>query len=117
MARRIALPPADELFADPAPRPGRRRVVVTDMAAELPPSGVTPKQAAARRPRPTPAPRAARPEASDAALVARLDGLEGSLRDLPIDTLLDLRDGLENLLDGDGPATAEVLHLLGRIGA
>jgi hypothetical protein len=45
-------------------------------------------------------------------VAARIDRVEGRLRDLPIDTLLELRDGLEGLLLGGAVTDAGVERIL-----
>jgi hypothetical protein len=110
VARRIQLPSSSELFDDPAPRPGR-------VAAETAPSA---QQAAApARPRGSrakatddrPAPRHRSPRSSPA-LKRRMSQVEGMLCDLPIESLIDLRDGLEGLLTADAINEKELAALL-----
>jgi hypothetical protein len=96
VVRRIQLPSAAELFDDPRPQPGR---LLHDG-----PAGGEAVQAPAARPRaarPARAKRAAGPAAASVALEQRLGDVEAGLRDLPIDVLIELRDGLEALLAGD----------------
>ena len=92
MARRISLPSSDELFAARGPYAGR--------TAEP-----------QRRPRPAGRPRATAAP-SRKRVMTRIDRIEKRLRDLPIDTLLELRDGLEALLLGGTVTEADVERLL-----
>ena len=92
MARRISLPSSDELFGDRGPYAGRTADTT-------------------RRPRPPARPRAAAAPARKR-VMSRIDRTEKRLRDLPIDTLLELRDGLEALLLGGTVTEADVERLL-----
>ena len=98
MARRISLPSSDELFSDRGPYAGR---------AEEP---------AHRRPRTARAARPAAPAPRTRATTARIDRVEKRLRELPIDTLLELRDGLEALLLRDTLTEADVEGVLATTG-
>jgi hypothetical protein len=139
VARRIALPSADELFGEEkgATKPSRpkastkkaaakssrattstrkrpakassgtagsRRKSVTAGAAK-PKTAPKPKAKATPKPRSKPAPRHKTPE-------QRLADIERRLSALPVDTLIDLRDGLEDLLSADSVDEAGVQRLL-----
>jgi hypothetical protein len=96
VARRIALPSSAELFGDRGP-------YARSAADEATPAVARPR---AKRPsRAKPAPRRPR-------LTARIDRVEQRLRDLPIDTLLELRDGLEALLLGGTISEGDVERVL-----
>ena len=45
-------------------------------------------------------------------MTRRISQVEGMLRDLPIDTLIDLRDGLESVLGGDAIDEKELAEVL-----
>jgi hypothetical protein len=102
VVRRIQLPTSAELFDDPAPRPGRA-AAQTRVAG--PPIAEATADGRRRRPR-EPA------RLTPAALGKRMAQVEGTLNDLPIDVLIDLRDGLETLLAGDTVDEAELATLL-----
>jgi hypothetical protein len=74
----------------------------------------TPPRLAAKAPKPAAATTTRRPAA--AATVSHLDRVESSLRDLPIDTLIDLRDGLEDLLISERVDAGDLEQLLSSIG-
>ncbi|HEY6379725.1 MAG TPA: hypothetical protein VI316_11160 [Candidatus Dormibacteraeota bacterium] len=104
MVRRIQLPSTAELFDDPRPQPGRH-------LHDRPAGGREAVQA------PTARPRARRPvRAAGAAPEQRLVEVEAGLRDLPIDALIELRDGLEALLAGDRIDETELALLLDPVG-
>ena len=116
MARRIALPSTDQLFSDAAPyaasatgdaaegaRPARTRRVAAKAAPAASPQApptTSPPRARAAAPKPAVTAEAPRPvrRVAPRGVAARIDDVETRLRDLPIDTLLSLRDGLEALL-------------------
>lgn len=99
MARRISLPSSDELFGDHGPYAGT--------APQAPSRPRKPRSAGAKPP--TPPAKAAR---SQPRVMARIDRVEAGLRDLPIDTLLELRDGLEALLLSGSVSEADVERVL-----
>jgi hypothetical protein len=96
--KRIQLPSADELFQLPGPVSGAPE------PASTPKHNPRAKKAPSRRPR------------APAAAVSHLDRVESSLRDLPIDTLIDLRDGLEDLLISERVDAGDLEQLLASIG-
>ena len=116
MPKRIQLPSADELFQLPGAVSG---------APERPPEPRPASRATKPKPRAKQAPKAARNSAAGpqtrrprapAAAVSHLDRVESSLRDLPIDTLIDLRDGLEDLLISERVDAGDLEELLASIG-
>lgn len=133
MARRIELPSADVLFGEgpgsgkpagrkaAAAKPGRQpggskttpKQAATSSRAKAKtskqaPTTATPKQAA-KSSRP-PQPRRGTPE-------ARLASIESRLSVLPVDALIDLRDGLDDLLSAATLDEAAVRRLLDSVGA
>lgn len=102
MPKRIVLPSSDALFADNAPRPGAEGGVA-------PPRPVPRGRTAAGGAPPARARSSGR--RPGAALAARLDRIEGGLDRLPVDTLIELRDSLDELL-GTGPLSAAAVERL-----
>jgi hypothetical protein len=90
--KRIQLPSAEELFAPTAKTPEPPAVEVTKPAPRA-------RRAAPRKP--------AAQRTAD-----HLENLEGRLGELPINTLIDLRDGLEELLIAEDVEQADVDKLL-----
>jgi hypothetical protein len=139
VARRIELPSAEELFGD-SPRGGtakpRKKVAKTSANSET--SKPAPKKAAARatsKPRtaasrdtsaaakrttksgvgtPTPKPAPARRRKSPE---QRLAAIEARLASLAVESLIDLRDALEDLLASDRVDEESVDQLLDSLGA
>ena len=118
MPKRIQLPSADELFQLPgavsgAPEPApvhqpkpRKKQASSQRAAAAPKVGAAPAAAGKQT----------RRRRAPAAAVSHLDRVESSLRDLPIDTLIDLRDGLEDLLISERVDAGDLEQLLASIG-
>ena len=104
MPKRIQLPSADELFQLPGAVSG-----APEKAPAPKPKSRAKKASSATGPRPR------RPRAP-ATAVSHLDRVESSLRDLPIDTLIDLRDGLEDLLISERVDAGDLEELLASIG-
>lgn len=114
MVRRIALPSADELFGDKkSSSPRAKTTSKTQKTASRPassaPKRITPKVGGAA-PKPQ---RAAKPRGA----AARLSGLESHLSTMPVDALIDLRDGIEDLLAADTLDEAAVRRFLDGVGA
>ena len=117
MPKRIQLPSADELFQLPGAVSG---------APEKAPAPKPTPRATKPKPRAKAAPNVARNSAAagsqtsrpraPAAAESHLDRVESSLRDLPIDTLIDLRDGLEDLLISERVDAGDLEELLASIG-
>lgn len=138
--RRIELPSADVLFGDgpvgakPAARPKKSAAKKpaakataakpkTRAAKASPPktraaahAPKKPAKAPTRKPAAKRTPRTARPKPEGFA-EARLAAVESRLADLPVDTLIDLRDGLEELLSADVVDVDAVERLLDSVGA
>lgn len=116
MPKRIQLPSADELFELPGAVSG---------APEKAPAPKPAPPATKPKPRAKAAPKVARTAAAGpqtrrprapAAAESHIDRVESSLRDLPIDTLIDLRDGLEDLLISERVDAGDLEELLASIG-
>ena len=111
MARRIELPSTSELFDDPAPRPGRVAHQPAP-AVQAAGAGPQPQRRRAKAPGEGQRPRSRSPQRPSPALTGRMSEVEGMLGDLPIDTLIDLRDGLELVLAGEVIDEKELAALL-----
>lgn len=94
MARRITVPTTDALFASTRPLAGVERGPTSARPA-------TPRRA--RR--------------AGTRLRTRIEAVEAGIREVPIDSLIDLRDALEVMLEGDPDAlrSAAVEQLLDRV--
>lgn len=124
MAKRISLPSSGEIFDVPTPTAGGgHRAPLPKSSRSAEPTGrrrspratrATPPET--RRSRtPTPATRSAAVGRPSAATVRRLERIEDGLGQLPVDTLLDLRAGLDELLAADSVSEAALVGLLDRI--
>jgi len=99
--RRIEVPSADALFGGPpAPPPA---AAATGGTVEVRPRPRRPR-------RPAPLPRA------DQGAMRRLEELEATLAELPVDRLIELREGLETLLAA-GSVDAESLERVLELGS
>lgn len=98
MAKRIRLPSADELFGDDQ---GTAKPAKSASRSTAPAKKRTTKKAAAQK----------------ATSAMRLDTLETRIPALSVDTLIDLRDGLEEMLAADSVDEDAVRELLDSIGA
>ena len=101
MAKRIRLPSADELF--PTPPPGRQQTTAKSTKPAAPSTSAAKKRATKKSP--------------SRGSAVRLDTLETRIPALSVDTLIDLRDGLEELLAADSVDEDAVRELLDSIGA
>lgn len=133
MSRRIELPGAEELFADPTPSvppgrergrggsrpPGRRRTAAGRSGDEA--AGIVETSPTARRRRrggaaaPSGGGGGDTEEAAAERLLRRVVGVEERLGDLSLDGLLTLRDGLDDLLAAPHPDLAAVERLLAEV--
>ena len=116
MVKRIALPSADELFGDgkvkgaarpkkAASKPPKTAARRTSAAPKL---ATKPAGSAKKSPRPVAKPRTRKAPSPG----ARLTAVESRLDTLPVDALIDLRDGISELLAGDTLDEAAVVRLL-----
>jgi hypothetical protein len=123
--RRISLPSSDELFGDRAPyagggadkEPAPRKRARRATTAPPVPAAAAPRAPAGKPRRPRPATQPVAAGTRRRMVTPRIERVESKLRDLPIDTLLELRDGLEALLIGGTVTEADVERLLAVAGA
>jgi hypothetical protein len=102
VARRIQLPSADELFGGEKPSPKKRQTASRRTSS-------TGKRSTKK----SFSPKVGSPDTDS----ARIDTIEARLASLPIDSLMDLRDGLEDILAADTLDEAAVRELLDSLGA
>jgi len=123
VARRIQLPSSDELFGDtpkkPSPKAAPKK---TSTSRNAPKAAAKTRQTAARgtsagAPRATRNSSLHRDASSREVESARIDAVEARLTSLPIDSLMDLRDGLEDILAAGTLDEAAVRELLDNLGA
>jgi len=114
--KRIELPSADELFGDrpPAPKPATRKPSVKKAAPKKAAAKKATKPVTARKPATAKRTTTATPARNGhgATAESRLSALESRLTTLPVDALIDLRDGLEELLAAEVVDEAAVRGLL-----
>jgi len=114
--KRIELPSADELFGDrpPAPKPATRKPSVKKAAPKKAAAKKATKPVAARKPATAKRTTTVAParNGQGATAESRLSALESRLTTLPVDALIDLRDGLEELLAAEVVDEAAVRGLL-----
>lgn len=126
--RRIELPSAEELFGDKPPAPKEASPKGRKTAAPKPrktaaratsgaPKRSTKKSSSSSKPSSAKSSPKARAAAKPRAAAARLSGVESRLSTMPVDALIDLRDGLEDLLSADTVDEAAVRRLLDSVGA
>ena len=119
MARRIALPSADELFGNGKVKPtaaapaksaaSKPRKTASRRTSAAPKSATKPAVLGKKSsPRPVSKPRTHKASSPE----ARLTAVEVRLDTLPVDALIDLRDGISELLAGDTLDEAAVVRLL-----
>ena len=111
MPRRIEVPSADALFGGPGPSPREQReppaAITEAVRDEIDVRPLPPPSRRARRP--------SRPPRADQGAMRRLEELEATLADLPLDRLIELREELETLL-ASGSVDADRLERVLELG-